>query len=80
MSCKACACHRCCGYASELEKLKKDVGQVAKLQEDLHKLRNTVKTLADQVFNLQLLCRVHARDATDETLPYPETKRPRILD
>ena len=83
MTCKACTCHRCRGYATELEQLKKDVGQVAKLQEDLHKLRNTQKTLVDLVANFQIMSRVHGRVTTDETLPYPVAKRPKtaiILD
>lgn len=75
MTCKACTCHKCLGYATELEQLKKDLGQVTKLQEDLHKLRNTGKKVADEVANLQILCRVRGRDTTDETLPYPEAKR-----
>jgi len=69
--CSACTCHKCCGYAVELLKLRQDAGQVAKLQEDLNKHRDTVKTLAAMVANLQIQCRFGA-GAQTETFEHPQ--------
>ena len=83
MTCKACTCHKCLGHATEFELLKKKVAQVTKLQDDLQKLRNTGKQLADEVANLQILCRVRGRETPDDTISYPEAKRakqPILLD
>ena len=82
MSCIACTCHKCLGHAAEFEKLKREVAQVAKLQESVNQLKVAGRNLADEVANLQILCRVRGTEHP-ETIEYPDatsSKRPRLLD
>lgn len=79
-ACSACTCHNCRGLATELLQLRKDVAQVAKLQEDLQKLQATGKTLADVVANLQIQFRVGAGGQADTVEYPPQCRRPIMLD
>lgn len=77
MSCSACTCHKCCGFAAELDKLAAKVAQVDELQNRLQRLWDAGKTLADKVASLQIHCGLRGGE---DTIQYPQAQPIIILD